>query len=307
MSQSKAISPLAAGVWFALASASLFAIRPIVVKLVYEQGTDSTTLIAYRMLFSMPIYVVLLVIFLSDPERRARLTLGRVVGTSLVGLLGYYSASYLDLLGLQYVSAQLGRMLLYVYPTFVVVLGALFFGKKISPTIVLSLFITYTGIAIIFGHDLAVFGDDVVTGALFIFASALSFALYLLFSKKLITELGSRVFTCIALISASLAILLHYSITHTISEPQLNQQALWLIVFIALFCTVIPSFFTAAAVERIGADRTGIIAMVGPAVTSLFAVLVLSEKFTVYHAIGIAITVFGIWVLNHRRSTADKL
>ena len=307
MSQSKAISPLAAGVWFALASASLFAIRPIVVKLVYEQGTDSTTLIAYRMLFSMPIYVVLLVIFLSDPERRARLTLGRVVGTSLVGLLGYYSASYLDLLGLQYVSAQLGRMLLYVYPTFVVILGALFFGKKISPTIVLSLFITYTGIAIIFGHDLAVFGDDVVTGALFIFASALSFALYLLFSKKLITELGSRVFTCIALISASLAILLHYSITHTISEPQLNQQALWLIVFIALFCTVIPSFFTAAAVERIGADRTGIIAMVGPAITSLFAVLVLSEKFTVYHAIGIAITVFGIWVLNHRRSTADKL
>ena len=307
MSQSRSISPTTVGVWFALASASMFAIRPIVVKLVYEQGTDSTTLIAYRMMFSIPIYIVLLAVLLANPEHRARLTTRRVLGASVVGLLGYYSASFLDLLGLQYVTAQLGRMMLYSYPTFVVILGALFFGRTISKNVVLSLFITYTGIAIIFGHDLNVFGDEVLTGALFIFGSALSFALYLLLSKQLIVDLGSRVFTCIALIAASIAILIHYTITHNVSEPQVNGTALWLIFIIALFCTVIPSFFTAAAVERIGPDRTGIIAMIGPAVTSLFAVLVLSEDFTVYHAIGIIVTVLGIWVLNHPRTSRDKL
>jgi len=301
MSHSRSISPTTVGIWFALASASMFAIRPIVVKLVYAQGTDAITLIAYRMLFSIPIYVVLLTVLLANPEHRDRLTFRRVMGASAVGLLGYYFASFLDLLGLQYVTAQLGRMLLYSYPTFVVLLGALFFGRTISKNIVVSLFITYTGIAIIFGHDLNVFGDDVITGALFIFVSALSFALYLLFCKQLIVDLGSRVFTCIALIAASVAILIHYAVTQTISEPQVNEEALWLILFIALFCTVIPSFFTAAAVERIGADRTGIIGMVGPAVTSLFAVLILNENFTVYHAIGILVTVFGIWVLNHPR------
>ncbi len=301
MSHSRSISPTTVGIWFALASASMFAIRPIVVKLVYAQGTDAITLIAYRMLFSIPIYVVLLTVLLANPEHRDRLTFRRVMGASAVGLLGYYFASFLDLLGLQYVTAQLGRMLLYSYPTFVVLLGALFFGRTISKNIVVSLFITYTGIAIIFGHDLNVFGDDVITGALFIFVSALSFALYLLFCKQLIVDLGSRVFTCIALIAASVAILIHYAVTQTISEPQVNEEALWLILFIALFCTVIPSFFTAAAVERIGADRTGIIGMVGPAVTSLFAVLILSENFTIYHAIGILVTVIGIRVLNHPR------
>ena len=307
MSPARSISPITAGICFALASASMFAIRPILVKLTYEQGTDSVTLIGYRMLFSTPIYIVMLAILLTNPKHRASLTTQRVIGASAVGLLGYYSASLLDLLGLQYVTAQLGRILLYSYPTFVVLLGALFFGRAISKNIILSLLITYTGIAIIFGHDLTVFGDEVITGALFIFGSALSFALYLLFSKQLIEDLGSRVFICIALIAAGAAGLIHYAFTQTISEPQVNEKALWLILFIAIFCTVIPSFFTAAAVARIGADRTGIIAMIGPAITSLFAVVVLSENFTVYHAIGIMITVFGIWVLNHPRSGSDKL
>jgi len=302
MSSSNKTSPLTAGLLFALVSASLFAIRPIVVKLVYAQGTDSTTLIAYRMLFSIPIYTILLGIFLRDPERRARLSARRVMGAAIVGMIGYYLASFLDLIGLQYVTAQLGRMLLYVYPTFVVILGAMFFGKAITSRIIMALLITYSGVAVIFAHDLSVFGDDVITGALFIFASALSFSLYLLFGKQLISDLGSRVFTCIALIAASLAILIHYSVTHTISQPQVNTQALWLILFIAIFCTVIPSFFTAAAVERIGADRTGIVAMAGPAVTSLFAVLILQEDFTIYHLGGIALIIIGIAVLQRSKS-----
>ena len=123
---------------------------------------------------------------------------------------------------------------------------------------------------------------------------------YLLFSKPLISEVGSRVFTCIALIAASIGILSHYALTHSVTNPQVNTTGLWLILFIAIFCTVIPTFFTTAAVARIGPDRTGIVAMIGPAFTSIFAVSILLEAFTVYHFIGIVVTMIGVANLQRR-------
>ena len=304
MSQSDQVSELTAGFLFSIASAALFAIRPIFVKLVYAQGIDPTTLIAFRMLFSFPIYALMLVFLLRDPEKRARLSLKNVLACSTIGLLGYYAASFLDLLGLQYVTSQLGRMILYVYPTIVVVLGALMFGEKINTRMLVSLAITYTGVAIIFGHDLHEFGSDVTTGALFILASALAFSIYLIFSKRYINQLGSRVFTCVALMSASVGIFIHYALTRSISTPKVNAEGLFWILVIAIFCTVIPTFFTTAAVARIGANKTGIVAMVGPAFTSVFAITILSEVFTVYHALGISITIFGVWYLHREKQNA---
>jgi len=300
MKNLKTLSPTAIGFLFALGSAALFAIRPIFVKLVYAQGVDPTTLIAYRMLFSMPVYITLLWFFLRNKTRRAKLNVNNVIAISGAGLLGYYVSSFLDLVGLQYVTAQLGRMILYVYPTFVVLLGAAFFNKKINLSTIMALGLTYTGVAIIFGHDLKEFGSDIILGGAYILACAFTFSLYLLFSKPLISDVGSQVFTCIALIAASIGILIHYSITHSTSNPEINSTGLWLILAIALFCTVIPTFFTTAAVERIGADRTGIIAMVGPAFTSLFAVSVLSESFTIYHLLGIVVTITGVATLNRK-------
>lgn len=297
MKTSKSLSPVTFGFLFAIGSAALFAIRPIFVKLVYAQGVDSTTLIALRMLFSVPIYIILLTYFLRNSERRARLNSSNVLQIAAIGMLGYYAASFLDLLGLQYVTAQLGRMILYTYPTFVVLLGAAFFGKAITKRTIFSLALTYLGIAAIFGHDLSAFGPDVITGGLFIIASAIVFSVYLLFSKSLIQEVGSRVFTCIALIAASIGIFTHFLISHSF-KAQANNHALGLIFLIAIFCTVIPTFFTTAAVARIGADRTSIVATIGPAFTSLFAVIILSENFTIYHAVGIALTIVGVFILN---------
>ena len=295
----KTISPIKLGFTLAISSAALFAIRPIFVKLVYAQGVDSTTLIALRMLFSVPIYIILLVYFLRNSERRSRLNIKNMAQIASIGLLGYYAASFLDLLGLQYVTAQLGRMILYTYPTFVVLLGAAFFNQPITRRTVLSLALTYLGIAVIFGHDLTTFGAHVITGGLFITASAVIFSIYLLFSKSLIQKVGSQVFTCLALISASIGIFTHFLITHSF-EVQANNHALGLILLIAIFCTVIPTFLTTAAVDRIGADRTSIVATIGPAFTSLFAVLILSEDFTVYHLIGIALTVLGVFILGRK-------
>jgi drug/metabolite transporter (DMT)-like permease len=304
MHQTSQMSTASAGFVFAIGSAALFAVRPIFVKLVYAQGIDSTTLIAFRMLFSMPIYAIMLIWLLRDPAKKSKLSLKAIIASSIIGLFGYYSASFLDLIGLQHVTAQLGRMILYIYPTLVVILGVIFFRENVTLRMLVSLAITYVGVAVIFGHDLQQFGDNVIVGALFIVGSALSFAIYLIFSKSLITELGSRVFTCIALISASVGIFIHYALTRSILTPQVNAVGLSWILVIAIFCTVIPTFFTTAAVARIGANKTGVVAMVGPAFTSSFAVLVLGEEFTGYHATGITMVVMGVWYL-HREKTAN--
>jgi drug/metabolite transporter (DMT)-like permease len=304
MPKTSPMSAASAGLIFAIGSAALFAVRPIFVKLVYAQGIDSTTLIAFRMLFSMPIYAIMLLWLLRDPVKKSKLSLKAIVSSSIIGLFGYYAASFLDLIGLQYVTAQLGRMILYIYPTLVVILGAIFFRERVTWRMLVSLAITYIGVAVIFGHDLQQFDDNVIVGALFIVGSALSFAIYLIFSKSLITELGSRVFTCIALISASMGIFIHYALTHSILTPQVNAVGLSWILVISIFCTVIPTFFTTAAVARIGANKTGIVAMVGPAFTSSFAVLILGEAFTIYHAVGIIMVVMGVWYL-HREKMAN--
>jgi drug/metabolite transporter (DMT)-like permease len=304
MPKTSPMSAASAGLIFAIGSAALFAVRPIFVKLVYAQGIDSTTLIAFRMLFSMPIYAIMLLWLLRDPVKKSKLSLKAIVSSSIIGLFGYYAASFLDLIGLQYVTAQLGRMILYIYPTLVVILGAIFFRERVTWRMLVSLAITYIGVAVIFGHDLQQFDDNVIVGALFIVGSALSFAIYLIFSKSLITELGSRVFTCIALISASMGIFIHYALTRSILTPQVNAVGLSWILVISIFCTVIPTFFTTAAVARIGANKTGIVAMVGPAFTSSFAVLILGEAFTIYHAAGIIMVVMGVWYL-HREKMAN--
>lgn len=293
-------SAIGVGFLFAIASAALFAIRPIFVKLVYAEGVDSTTLIAYRMLFSLPIYIALLCYFLRDSELRAKLSPILIFKISIVGMFGYYFASFLDLVGLQYVTAQLGRMILYTYPTFVVLFGALWFNERITIRVVAALLLTYLGIAFIFAHDLGSYGIDVITGGLYILGSAISFSVYLLFGKSLIANVGSRLFTSVALISASIGILTHFTISHGFVAVGLNPRALWLILVIALFCTVIPTFFTTAAVARIGADRTGIVATIGPAFTSVAAVLVLQEAFTIYHLVGIILTVIGVSFLRKR-------
>ena len=296
------ISKLNAGFLFAFASAALFAIRAIFVKLVYLEGVDPLTLIAFRMLFSLPLYALVLFFLLRDKELRQRLTGRNILFASVIGCLGYYSASYLDLLGLQYVTAQLGRVVLYTYPTFVVIIGLIFFAEKITLRTIVALLVTYSGVLLMFGYDISVYGDDVKKGVILILLCALSFSFYLRLSKPLIKEMGSRLFTSFALIAASIGILCHFYIethfgTGTIAISDISKKAFFWIFVIALFCTVIPTYLTAAAVANIGAEKTGIAAMIGPAFTSVFAVTILGESFTLFHLAGISLTVLGVWII----------
>ena len=299
-------SPIMFGFIFALSSALLFAIRPIFVKLAYIEGADPTTLMLLRMAMSAPIYLLLLVFFYYR-GRLLSLTPKLTLSIVIVGLMGYYVASFLDLLGLQYVTAQLGRMILYIYPTLVVVINLLVLGNKPHRQTYFALAITYSGVLLIFGHDLGAFGVDVIRGACYIVACAFCFAIYLVLSKPLMSKIDSLSFTCIALLSASLGIFVHYalvSIDTGLMAPilALNTNVYWLAALIAIFCTVIPTFLTTAAVVNIGADRAAITAMIGPAFTSVFAVWILSEDYTWFHFAGMLLTIAGIALLDRKES-----
>lgn len=291
------------GLGFAILGAALFSIRPILVKFAYQENIDSVTLLTLRMLFSAPFYIVLLAIFLRNSERRSQLNSRIIFFTTIIGLMGYYVASLLDLYGLLYISAQLERLLLFTYPTFVVIFGALFFGKKITGNIVVALMFSYAGIAAIFIHDLNHYGDNITKGAIFVGISTVVFAFYVLFGKNIITKIGSRMFTCIAMIAASIGIIVHFLITNDINDLHTSNTVYLISFAIAIFCTIIPSFCISEAIARIGPDRTSITGTIGPVFTTVFAVSLLGEAFTTYHAIGMVLVIIGVSVLGYNKPT----
>ncbi|MGH1427498.1 MAG: DMT family transporter [Arenicella sp.] len=289
------------GLGFAIVGAALFSIRPILVKFAYQESVDSVTLLTLRMLFSAPFYIVLLCYFLRDQERRESINTNIVVFTSVIGLMGYYAASLLDLYGLLYISAQLERLLLFTYPTLVVIFGALFFAKPIKGNIMVALAFSYGGIASIFLHDLQHYGNDIVKGSIFVGLSTIVFAFYVLFGKSIISQIGSRMFTCIAMIAASIGIIIHFLITNDLQDLNTSSTVYLISFAIAIFCTIIPSFCISEAIARIGPDRTSITGTIGPVFTTFFAVSLLGEPFTIFHALGMILVVIGVSILGYNK------
>lgn len=289
------------GFMLAIIGAMLFSIRPILVKFAYQDGIDSVSLLTLRMLFSLPFYAVLFLYFLRDVERRKTLNPKLITFTALIGLCGYYAASLLDLIGLQYISAQLERLLLFTYPTLVVIFGALFFRKKITSSVVIALAFSYAGIASIFSHDFQLYGSNIIKGSIFVGLSTVVFSLYVLFGKQIINKIGSRMFTCIAMIAASTGIFIHFLITNDVSDLMTTNKVYLLCLAIAVFCTIIPSFCISEAIARIGPDRTSITGTIGPVFTAFFAVSLLGEVFSVYHALGMVLVIIGVAILGYNK------
>lgn len=283
------------GYIFAICAAALFSTKPILIKWAYQYGIDPTSLLALRMGFAMPVYVILGITLLrrSTPALSAK----EWAGAALVGIAGYYLASYFDLQGLKLANAQLERIILYAYPTMVVILGALIFGNKISRNQWIAMVLCYAGILSIFIKDLSLQGEQVIAGAGLILISALTFAFYMLFSKGYIDKLGSLLFTCVAMASASLAIGIHAGIESVVNPPapfELGMELLGIILLLTFGATIIPSFMTSEAVKHIGAANAALTGTLGPLMTSLMAVIFLDEVFTWMHAVGMLLVVFGI-------------
>lgn len=294
------------GIALALLGAAFFATKGIFIKLALGVGIDTLTTLTWRMIVSVPVFVT--VGILGYRRRRATQPAHTPVldRTSLlqaggVGLLGYYVASYLDFSALGYISAQLDRLILLTYPFFVLLFGAAFFKRKVTPVMLISLLVSYVGIALIFATDFALEGDNVVLGSLLVFGSAVVYAAYQILAKPLIDRLGAQLFTSIAMSAAGPAIIVHFLLTHPVSDLAIDGNGLLLMLAVGLISTVLPAYCISAAIGLVGPERTAIIGNVSPVVTVSLAIFVLGEIFTPWHAAGTALVLLGVWLFGRKQ------
>ncbi|HYM46939.1 MAG TPA: DMT family transporter, partial [Burkholderiaceae bacterium] len=215
----------------------------------------------------------------------------------LIGLLGYYAASYLDFLGLQYITAALERLILYLSPTLVVVLSALLLRKRFGRHEWGALAFAYGGIVLVFWHDVGFEGGQVVLGSALVFAGAVCYAVYLIISGELVRKLGAIRLTAYAMCVSSVAVFAQFAVLNSISALRQPPEVYWLSLLNAVLCTVLPVFATMLAIERIGASRTAMASMIGPVSTIALAYLFLGAPVSIWQVAGTALVLGGIYVL----------
>jgi drug/metabolite transporter (DMT)-like permease len=283
------------GYALAATGAFLFSTKSIFIKLAYAEGVDPETLLALRMIMSLPFYVVIgfFAVRRLKASDTAVLPDRRLIGSAvLVGLLGYWFSPYADFKGLVYISAGFERLILFTYPLFVVLFGALFFGQRVRLAALAAFGVSYSGLALIFVQDLAEIGHAALVGAAWVMAAAVAYGLYQLLAHKVIGRMGSSLFTCTAMSAACVAAISQYLLLHPI-EP-VSMRVVWLGALLAVAATVLPSFFMNAALSRISAQSNATIATVSPVGTLVLAVLVLGDTLTMIDVAGSALVLLGV-------------
>jgi drug/metabolite transporter (DMT)-like permease len=287
------------GLLIAATGAVLFSAKAIVAKLLYRHPVDALDVLALRMLYSAPFFVAIAVwqwrsaVPLNRRDRLAVLALG---------LLGYYLSSYLDFAGLQYVSAALERLILFLSPSFVLLISAVVLRRRIGLREWTALALAYAGIVLVFAHDLHLGGDRVVLGALLVFGAALSYALYLIGSGELVKRLGPWRLVAYAMSVSTVAVLLHFGATRPWTHLLQPWPVQALSLFNAMFCTVAPVLLTMFAVARIGAPAAAQAGMLGPVSTLFLGAWLLGEPVTAWQLAGSTLVLAGMYVLSLRKA-----
>ena len=284
---------IATGVALAIAGSIAFSGKAIIVKLAYRHGVDAVTLIMYRMLFALPIFALMA---WWASRGKPPLTRRDWMGVLGLGFSGYYLASFLDFAGLAYISASLERLILYLNPTLVLLLGLVLYKRQIKRQQVLGMLISYAGVVLVFGHEITLQGADAALGALLVFLSAVSYAVYLSFSGELVKRLGSLRLVGLATTVACLLCLAQFALLRPWRAALVAPEVLWLSVLNATLCTAVPVLMVMMAIERIGASLAAQTGMVGPMSTILMGVLLLGEPFTAWVAAGTVLVIAGIFV-----------
>lgn len=286
------------GYALACTGATLFATKAIIVKLAYAQGVDAETLLAVRMILSLPVYLAIGLHALL-PSRRGPFdhANGRLIlRAALVGALGYWLSSYLDFKGLELISAQFERLILFTYPFFVMLFGALFFRQPIKLKSLAAFTISYGGLLLLFLRDFSLLGEDAALGAGFVMGAGICFALYQLFAKASILQMGPRLFTCVAMSAASVVVIAQFLLTHPVGRLALTPH-IWLLgVALAIGGTILPSFFMNAALHRISAQANSMIGTLSPVITILLAVAILAEPLTGLDMLAAVLVIVGVAV-----------
>jgi len=285
------------GLGIAIGGAVLFSTKAIVAKLLYRYQLDAVTVLAFRMMFSLPVFAA---IAIWKMRTEAPLSAGdrwRLVG---LGLVGYYLSSFLDFLGLQYITVGLERLILFLTPTFVLLISTLVLKKHISGRQWLALLVSYCGIVFVFLHDLGSGGSNVALGAGLVTGSAAAYAVYLLLSGEMVQRLGSLRLVSYAMCVSSAACIGQFFLlrpAHGLVQP-LGVYGLSLVN--GIMCTVMPVFMTMIAVQRIGASTASQAGMIGPVSTLFLGALLLGEPITSWQLGGTALVLSGIYLLSKK-------
>lgn len=293
------------GVAFALLAAVGFSAKAILVKLAYLDRVDAVTLLALRMTFSAPFFIgIALWAKYNHAETLSRHDWMLVLG---LGLSGYYFSSFLDFLGLQYISAGLERLILFLYPTMTVILSALIYKRAIGRKVIAAMALSYAGIALVFLHDLGMKqGGATMLGASLVFASTLSYSVYLVGAGHAIRRIGATRFTAYAMIVASAATMLQFTMTHSLGALDLPLRIYELSVAMAMFSTVLPVFMLSFAIRRIGSGSASLIGAIGPVSTIYMAYLFLGERLSLLQGAGSALVLAGVLIISMNSKTAGK-
>lgn len=289
------------GILLAFMAATFFSVKAIFVKLAYRYGVDAVTLLALRMIFSLPFFMVIAVIEERRPGR-ARLSRRQFASIIGLGLVGFYLASLFDFVGLQYISAGLERLILFLFPTFTVLLSALFLGRRVSRVEVQALLLSYIGIALAVQQEVALGGAHTLLGAALIFGSTISYATYLMGSGEMIPRIGARRFMAYAMIVSCLAAIVQFFAMHDVASLRQPIPVYLYGLLMAVVSTVLPSFMLAGAIHRIGASHTSIIGGVGPVMTIIMAALFLGERMSTVQIMGAMLVIVGALLLGFLRS-----
>jgi len=291
------------GFLITFAGAVLFSTKAIIVKKAFgNTHTDALTLLTLRMIFSLPFYVFS-AILISNKKENIRISKKLWLYVIVLGMFGYYISSLLDFVGLHYISAGLERLILFLYPTFVVLINVYFFRQKLSASQKIALLLTYLGIAIAYYGEIRIDtrNPDFYFGSLMVFICAITYSIYIAGSGRIIPFVGANKFTGFAMLAATAGIFIHFSITENISGLYTNA-GLWKYgVLLAIFSTVIPSFMISNGLKRIGANNVAIISGIGPVSTIVQAHYILGEKIFAAQITGTLMVIAGVLLTGWKR------
>ncbi len=285
---------LTSGLLLAAAGSIAFSGKAIIVKLAYRHGVDAVTLVMYRMLLALPMFLLMA---LWAGRGKAPLQGRDWLGIVGLGFSGYYLSSFLDFWGLEYISASLERLILYLNPTLVLVLGWLLYRRKISHRQGVAMAISYSGVLLVFGHEVSFAGAHAALGALLVLLSALTYAVYLNYSGQMVQRIGALRLAGWATSVACVFCIAQFVVLRPLSSAQVAEPVLWLSLLNATLCTALPVVLVMMAIERIGAGLTAQTGMIGPMATLLMGVFILGEPFNAWVLAGTALVLGGVfWV-----------
>lgn len=295
------------GFLISIGGAILFSTKAIWVKLAFKNtGVDAITLLTLRMLLSLPFYIA--AAWLAGKKENVQpLSKRDFRWIILLGVLGYYLSSLFDFIGLQYISAGLERLILFLYPTFAVLLNTYLFKQKITRIQLLALGITYTGIGIAYYAELGTVqqNDSFYFGSFMVFLCAVTYSFYLVGTGRMVTKAGATRYTAYAMLAATAGIFLHFLVKKQWQTVTMSWELGWYSLALAIIATVIPSFMISSGMKRIGSNNTSIITSIGPVSTIIQASIFLNEPILITQILGTALVIAGVILIGWQNNRIE--